>query len=309
MFDLIIIGGGPAGVTAGVYAARKKINTAIISESFHGQSVGAGDIQNWIGMKSVSGYDLAKMMEDHLFSYKDALEIVEGEKVSKVEKTAKGFKVHVESGREFEAKTVLVASGGGHRRMNIPGEKELEGKGVSYCSTCDAPIFKGKNVAVVGGGNAGLETVVDLMNYAKHISLLEYGDILKGDQVTQDKIKKDPRVEIITNAETLEVVGKDFVSGLKYKDRKSGKTNELKIDGLFVQIGMSPNSFFVKDLVELSKFGEIVVDHRTQAASIAGVWAAGDVTDNIYRQNNIAAGDAAKAVLNINDYLIKSSGK
>ncbi len=309
MFDLIIIGGGPAGVTAGVYAARKKINTAIIAESFHGQSVGAGDIQNWIGIKSISGYNLAKMMEEHLFAYKDAIEIVEGEKVKKVEKTTKGFKVYTESGKKFETKTVLVASGGGHRRMNIPGEKELEGKGVSYCSTCDAPIFKGKNVAVVGGGNAGLETVVDLMNYAKHIFLLEYGDILKGDQITQEKLKKDPRVEIITNAETLEVFGNDFVSGLKYKDRRSGKMNELKIDGLFVQIGMSPNSYFVKDLVELSKFGEIIVDHRTQAASIEGVWAAGDVTDNIYRQNNIAAGDAAKAVLNINDYLIKSLGK
>lgn len=309
MFDLIIIGGGPAGVTAGVYAARKKINTAIIAESFHGQSVGAGDIQNWIGIKSISGYDLAKMMEEHLFAYKDAIEIMESERVKKVEKTTKGFKVYAESGKKFETKTVLVASGGGHRRMNIPGEKELEGKGVSYCSTCDAPIFKGKNVAVVGGGNAGLETVVDLMNYAKHIFLLEYGDILKGDQVTQEKLKKDPRVEIITNAETLEVLGNDFVSGLKYKDRRSGKENKIKIDGLFVQIGMSPNSYFVKDLVELSKFGEIVVDHRTQAASIEGVWAAGDVTNNIYRQNNIAVGDAAKAVLNINDYLIKSTSK
>jgi len=309
MFDLIIIGGGPAGVTAGVYAARKKINVAIIAESFHGQSVGAGEIQNWIGMKSVSGYDLAKMMKEHLFVYKDAIEIVEGEKVVKVEKAAKGFKVFTESGKKFETKTILAASGGGHRRMNVPGEKELEGKGISYCSTCDAPIFKGKDVAVVGGGNAGLETVVDLMNYAKKIFLLEYADMLKGDQVTQDKIKKDPRVEIIMNAETLEVVGKDFVSGLKYKDRKSGKVSELKLDGVFVQIGMSPNSYFVKDLMELSKFGEIIVDHRTQAASVPGIWAAGDVTDNLYRQNNIAVGDAAKAVLNINDYLIKSSGK
>ena len=187
--------------------------------------------------------------------------------------------------------------------MKIPGEKEFDGKGVAYCSTCDAPIFKDKITAVVGGGNAGLEAVVDLLPYAAKISLLEFSDQLKGDPVTQEKIKKEPKVEIIFKTKTLEVLGDKFVTGLKYEDLNSNETKELKLDGVFVEIGSVPNAEFVKDLLETNKYGEIIVDHKTQKTSQEGIWAAGDVSDVIYKQNNVSAGDAVKAILNIYDYL------
>lgn len=305
MFNLVIIGCGPAGVAAGIYAARKKIKTLIIAEEFHGQSIAAGEIQNWVGVKSISGYDLAKALEEHLMVYEDALEIIKDDRVDKVEKSLSGFKIHTKNGKEFETKTVLVVSGGGHKRLGVPGETELDGKGVSFCSICDAPVFKDKVVAVIGGGNAGLEAVGDLLKYAKHIYLFEYMDTLKGDQITQEKIRKDSRVEVITSAQVLKITGKDFVTGLKYKNRKSGEVKEVKLNGVFVEVGMGPNSDFVKNLVKINKLGEIAVDPKTQASSVVGIWAAGDVSDGYYRQINIAVGDAIKAILNINDYLSK----
>jgi alkyl hydroperoxide reductase subunit F len=302
MYDLIIVGGGPAGVAAGVYAARKKIKALLITENFGGQSIVAADIQNWIGIKSISGMELARNLEEHLRA-QDGIEILEGELVSKVAKINGVFRAETKSGKSFDTKTVLVVSGSRRRRLGVVGEDKFEGRGVAYCSICDAPVFKDKDVAVVGGGNAGLEAVVDLLPYASKIYLLEFTDSLKGDPLTQEKIKASSKVEVIFNARTLEILGEQFVAGLKYEDRITKEIKELKLDGVFVEIGSVPNSDCVKDLVQLNKLGEIVVDHKTQMSSVVGIWAAGDVADTLYKQNNISVGDAIKAVLNIYEYL------
>lgn len=301
MYDLAIIGGGPAGVAAGVYAARKKMKLVLITDSFGGQSLVSADIQNWIGTKSVSGFDWAKMLEEHLRGQED-IDIKEGVLVQKTEKKNEGFVLTLSNGGRVESKTVLVTSGSRRRKLGVPGEKELDGRGVAYCSTCDAPIFKNKTVAVVGGGNAGLEAVIDLLPYASKIYLIVRSDALKGDLVTQEKVKKSDKVEIIYNAETQKILGEQFVTGLQYLDKTGNTLKELKLDGVFVEIGSMPNSDVVKDLVKINQWGEIVVDHKTQRAA-EGIWAAGDVTDVLYKQNNISAGDAVKAVLNIYDFL------
>ncbi|MBI3114732.1 MAG: FAD-dependent oxidoreductase [Candidatus Harrisonbacteria bacterium] len=308
MYDLVIAGGGPAGVAAGVYAARKKINTLFIADSFGGQSLPSAGIQNWIGTKEISGYDLARALEEHLRAQED-IEIVDNDRIAAVQKITNGFTVHTTGGKTYETKTLFVATGSRRRRMGVPGEDRLDGKGVSYCSTCDAPIFKDKVVAVIGGGNAGLEAVVDLFPYASQIYLLERGAAIRGDAVTEEKVKAHPKVTIILNAETKEVLGDAFVSGLRYASITSGAVSELALEGVFVEIGSVPNGDFLKGLVEFNKFGEIVVDPRTQRASVLGIWAAGDVTDVLYKQNNVAAGDAIKAVLDIYDYLNKGGAQ
>ncbi|MBI4059538.1 FAD-dependent oxidoreductase [Candidatus Giovannonibacteria bacterium] len=305
MYDLIIIGGGPAGVAAGVYAERKKIKTLLITDSFGGQSLVSADVRNWIGTKSVSGYDLGKMLEDHLRDHAD-IDIVADDVVEKIEKLENGFRVTAKSGKSFETKYILIATGSRRRKLGIPGEKEFDGKGVVYCSTCDAPVFKDKVTAVIGGGNAGLEAVMDLFPYASKIYLIVRSDSLKGDPVTQDKVKNSAKVQVIYNALTQEVLGDQLVTGLAYKDAKSGDVKELKVDGVFVEIGLLPNSEVMNGLVELNGAGEIVVDHKTQQTSDPGIWAVGDVSDVLYKQNNVSAGDAVKAVLNIYDRLRKS---
>ena len=304
MYDLIIIGGGPAGIAAGIYASRKKIKSLLITDSFGGQSIVSDKIENWIGEKEISGFELAKKLENHLKS-QQGIEILENELVSKIEKIENGFKVFTNNNKVFETKYILVASGSSHRKLNVLGEKEFEGRGVFYCATCDAPLMKNKTAAVIGGGNSGLEAVLDLIPYASSIYLLEYGEKLKGDAITQEKIKSNPKVQIITLAQTIEITGENFVSGLKYKDRQTNEIKELKVDGVFVEIGSTPNSFLVKDLVNLNNFEEIIVDPKTQQTSLFGIWAAGDVTDFPYKQNNIAVGQAISAILNINDYLNK----
>lgn len=310
MYDLIIVGGGPGGVAAGIYAARKKIKTLLITETFGGQSAVSGDIQNWIGTKSVSGFDLAKSFEEHLRAQED-IEIVDDDLVASIKKLAPdadrgtdaGFSVATRDGKTYETKYVLIASGSSRKKLGIPGEKEFDGKGVVYCSTCDAPLFKGKTVAVVGGGNSALESVVDLFPYASKIYLIVRGDILKGDPVTQEKIKSHPNVEIMFGAVTKEVIGSSFVSGLKIMDTKANEEKTLAVEGVFVEIGLIPNSDFVKDIVKLDERNEIIVDHKTEETSCPGIWAVGDVSDVLYKQNNVSAGDAVKAVLNIYDAL------
>ncbi len=304
MYDLIIAGGGPAGVAAGVYAARKKMKTLVVTDSFGGQSLVSADIQNWIGTKNISGFELAQNLEGHLRA-QEGIEIL-NDKVVEVFKSEGGsFRVGVKGGKNFETKAFLICSGSRRRRLGIPGEDRLDGKGVAFCSTCDAPIFSGKMVAVVGGGNAGLEAAVDLLPYATKIYLLEKMGFLRGDAVTEERLRADSKINIMTEVESVEVMGDNFVSGLKYRDLKTGEEKNLSVEGLFVEIGSVPNSDFVKDLVELNKFGEIVADPRTQASSVSGIWAVGDVSDGLYKQNNIAAGDAVKAVLNIQEYLNK----
>lgn len=302
MYDLVIIGGGPAGVAAGVYAARKKIETAVIAESFGGQSIVSASVENWIGEKVISGYDLAKKLEDHLKAQED-IDIMEGDRVESVAKSDSGFSVKTKSGKSLEAKTILVATGGRHRRLNVPGEAKFEGRGVVFCSTCDAPLFRNKVTAVVGGGNAGLEAVVDLFPYAEKIYLVVRADKVKGDPVTFEEVRKSPKVEIIYNAETQEILGDGLVSGLRYKDRLSGETKDLVVQGVFVEVGVVPNSEVVKGLADIDERGQIIVDPRTNMSSAPGVWAVGDVANTLYNQNNIAAGDAVRALLNIYDWL------
>lgn len=303
----MIIGGGPAAVAAGVYAARKQIKTLLVTETFGGQSMVSNDIQNWIGTKNISGLELAQNLEGHVRA-QEGIEIVDGELVSAIEKVGelpKGhFKVTTKGGKSFEAKTVLVTSGSRRRRLGIPGEDAYDGKGVVFCSTCDAPLFKGKTVAIVGGGNAGLEAAVDSIPYATKIYMIIRSDVLKGDAVTQEKVKNHPKVTMVYNATSTEVLGNGkFVTGLKYKDGKSGEEKQIAVDGVFVEIGSLPNSEFVKGIVELNAIGEIITDPKTQQSSQTGIWAAGDVSDVLYKQNNISAGDAVKAILNIYEYL------
>ena len=303
MYDLIIIGAGPAGAGAAVYAARKKIKTLLITDGWGGQSVVSADIQNWIGVKSVSGFDFSKNLEAHVRAYEPELEIWDSDLAEKVEKNDSGFRVITKKGKSVETKTILVTAGSRRRRLGVLGEDRLDGRGVAWCPTCDAPLFNGKQVAVIGGGNAGLEAVLDLNPYASKIYLLHRGEALKGDPVTQEKILSLSKVTVIYNAVTQEILGEQFVSGLKYQDKKTGEEKILELGGVFIEIGSLPNSDFVKNLVERNVIGEIVVDHKTQRASAEGIWAAGDVSDVLYKQNNISVGDAIKAILNIYSYL------
>ena len=243
------------------------------------------------------------MLEAHVKAYNGNLAFLEGDRVSRVEKKNGGFLVQTESGKTEEAKTVLIVSGSRRRTLNVPGEERLNGKGVIYCTTCDAPLFSGKTVAVIGGGNSGLESARDFLSYCPKVYLLQHSDRLKGDPVTEEKLRKDPRMTILLNAETTEILGDTFVTGLRYKDLATGEIRELALQGVGVEIGSVPNSEMVKNLVTLNKSGEIVIDHKTQVASERGIWAAGDVTDALYKQNNISAGDAIKAILNIDDHL------
>jgi len=313
LYDVIIIGGGPAAVGAAVYTARKKLKTLVITESFGGQSIVSDDIQNWIGEPHISGFDLAQKLEAHIRAYPDVVDVKMPERVAGV-KNAKclngtricDFEVKTDQGNVYEGKTIILAAGARRRKLGIPGEEKFNGKGVAYCSTCDAPVFADKKVAVVGGGNAGLEAVQDLFPYAAEIYLLEYGETLKGDPVTQEEIKKNPKLkQIILNAQTLEVIGDKMMTGLKYKDRKTGEEKELQLDGVFVEIGSVPNSEMVKGLVELDKWGQIIIDSKHASTTHAGIFAAGDITDDPYKQNNISVGDAVKAALAAYAYLLQ----
>jgi alkyl hydroperoxide reductase subunit F len=302
MRELVILGGGPAAVSAGIYAGRKKMDTLIIAHDFNGQSVVSDKIENWIGIKEISGFDLAKSLEEHLRS-QEGIEIVEGEKGEIIERIDGGFSVKTSSGKIIEARSALIATGGRHRRLNVPGEDKFDGKGVVFCSTCDAPLFRNKEVVVVGGGNAGLEAAIDLIPYASKISIIVRTDKVKGDPQTLDMVKASDKVSIIYNATTKEIMGDGFVSGIKYTDTASGEEKELAVQGVFVEVGTVPNSDMVKGIVELDEKGQIKIDCRTGRSSVLGIWAAGDVSDAPYKQNNIAAGDGIKAVLNVYDWL------
>ncbi len=318
LYDLIIIGAGPAGAAAAVYAARKRLRTLLLAESFGGQSIVSNDIQNWIGEEHISGFDLAQKFEKHVRSFPDVVEI-KNEKVTEIKsikcsvpdpptsRTSRicDFDVATDQGNKYEAKALILASGARRKRLDISGEDKFDGKGVAFCSTCDAPLFGGKRVAVVGGGNAGLEAVVDLFPYAEKIYLLVRGEALKGDQVTQEEVKKNPKLEIIYNAVPKEILGENFVNSIKYTDSKTGEEKILEVEGVFVEIGSKPNSEIVKDLVELDQYGQIKIDSKHATTSHPGIFAAGDITDDPYKQNNISAGDGVKAALAAYNYLLK----
>lgn len=305
MYDLIIIGGGPAGTAAAVYAARKKITTLLLTESFGGQSVVSDNIENWIGEKTINGLDLAKKFEAHVRA-QEGIEIKMPDRAASVRQRAEGgFEVVSEKGETYQTKTVLVVSGGRRRKLGVPGEDTFSGKGVAYCATCDAPLFRNKTVAVAGSGNSALEAVIDLLPYATHVYLLVRGDQLKGDMTTQVEVKNSPKVTVLMNATTHEITGDKFVKALTYIDTITNEKNTIDLGGVFVEIGSMPNTEMVKDMVTMNDFGEIVVDPVHGTTSKAGIWAAGDVTNCPYKQNNIAAGDAVKAVLSIYSYLLK----
>ncbi len=317
MFDLIIIGGGPAGVAAAVYAARKRLKTALLAEEIGGQSIVSDGIENWIGLPKVSGIDLAKAFLAHLDSVKgDSVTLAVGERVTSLTKTERGlsagqagFTAKTKTGKEFTAKAILIATGAGRRKLNIPGADKFENKGVTYCASCDGPLFGGMDVAVIGGGNAGFETALQLLAYAKSVTLIHRHKDFKADPITVEKARAHPNMRIITHAEPTEVIGEQFVTGLKYVDKDSGPSvakamegkeiKELAVSGIFAEVGVIPNTNFAEGLIELDPIKRIKVDSRNQRTSVEGIWAAGDATDELYHQNNIAAGDGVKALEDI----------
>ena len=307
MYDVVIIGGGPGGVAAGVYAARKQLKTLFLTENFNSQSVVSASIENWIGTETIAGWEFGQALEKHLRA-QEGIEIKTDSKVVSVTpRTESGYAIKTEHGETYAGTTVIIASGGRHRHLDIPGEEKLNGKGVAYCSTCDAPFFRGKKVAVVGGGNAGLEAVEDLLPYADAVILIVRSGEVKGDQVTQNKVFSSPKVSVLYHTVPEEITGENTVSGIRIKNTGTGEEKTIDLDGVFVEIGMVPNTEFVKDLLDLNERGEIILDHRTRAASLPGIFAAGDATDAPYKQNNISAGDGVAAALSAYDYLRKQA--
>lgn len=308
MNDLIIIGGGPAGVAAGVYAARKRLKAVLIAEEIGGQSTVSDGIQNWIGTVNIKGDDLKKSFREHLEAYKqDVLEIVEGDRVESLTQAEGVFTASTRDGKTYTGRSVLLASGAGRKKLLVPGAEKFENMGVTYCASCDGPMFSGQDVAVVGGGNAGLETAAQLLAYAKSVTLIHRHASFKGDAITVEKVLAHPNMKTVLNAEPVEVLGDKFVSGLTVKDRATDVVTELPVTGVFVEIGVIPNTDYAKGLVELDEVGRVVTDPRNQHTSVDGVWAAGDCTDELYHQNNIAAGDAVKALEDIYQWLMKHS--
>ncbi|MFT5831782.1 MAG: alkyl hydroperoxide reductase subunit F [Candidatus Paceibacteria bacterium] len=297
MYDLIIIGGGPAGTAAGVYASRKQLKTLFITSEWGGQSTVSPDIQNWIGSANISGTQLAKDLEGHLRTYADGwVTIRDKTYVTNIEKTDAGHRVHF--GEEFaEATAILIATGSKRRRLDVPGADELEHKGLTYCASCDGPIFAGQDVVVVGGGNAAFETAAQLLAYTKSVTLLNRSDSYKADPVTVEKVLAHPNMHGITGATPTKVNGEKFVSGLVYK--KDDVEVELPVTGIFLEIGMIPNTDYVGGAVVLDAYSRVEIDPWTQKTTTEGIWAAGDCTNIKYHQNNISAGDAVKALEDI----------
>lgn len=307
MYDIIIIGLGPGGVAAAVYAGRKKLKTLILGKDIGGQSVASQEIYNWIGIPKISGADMALALDDQLQMVADsvtaeygilATDIAQQEREGK-----KYFTIKTDQGKEFTGRTVIIASGASRRKLDVPGEAEFSGRGVFYCSICDAPLLKGKKAAVVGGGNAGIEAVIDLLPYAEEIYVLEIIDKLRADAVTQEKIKNNHKVKILLNTHVKQIKGDKHVNGIVYDNFQTGETSELPIDGMFVQIGSIPNSLFAQNLLLMDEMGQIIVDPTCGKTSVEGIWAAGDVTSLPYKQNNTAIGDAVRAFLNLYDYI------
>ncbi len=302
IYDLIIIGGGPAGVAAGVYAARKKIKAMLITEHFRGQSAVSGEIKNWIGDISISGEELHKRFENHLKHYSSHIDIHEKELVTGISKVDNIFTIKTNKS-EYKSKTVLIATGNLRKKLPVKGAAMFEGKGITYCATCDAPMFGDADVAVIGGGNSAFEAVNQLLAYAKKIYIIQRSDF-KAETITVHNILANPKVVGLPNVDLLEIKGDKFVSSLTYKNKNSEEIIELPVSGIFVEIGSNPSVEFIKNgLLNLDGTDQIIVDPKTQKTSASGVWAAGDCTNGLYRQNNIAVGDAIKAVEDIYRFL------
>ncbi len=303
MYDLAIIGGGPAGVAAGVYAARKRLKAVLIAEAIGGQSTDSADIQNWIGTPHISGLNLAKALEAHVKEYaSQGLDLKIGERATLVEKTESGFTITTGK-TSYLARTVLVAAGGSRKKLAVPGAEQFENKGVTYCASCDGPLFAGQDVVVVGGGNAGFESASQLLAYCKTVTLMSRSDYARADAATVEAVAAHPNFKGLQYTVPTEVKGATFVSSIVAKNTQTSEVMELPAAGIFVEIGMVSNTDFVKGLVELDEWGRVKVDPKSQRASADGIWAAGDCSDGLYHQNNIAAGDAVKALEDIYYYL------
>lgn len=307
-YDVLIVGGGPAGAAAAVYAARKGIRVGVAAERFGGQVNDTMSIENYISVLETDGPKFAAALEAQVRHY--GVDIMNLQRAAKViPATAPGglLQVQMENGGTLKAKTVILSTGARWRNVNVPGEQEYKNKGVAYCPHCDGPLFKGKRTAVIGGGNSGIEAAIDLAGIVEHVTVIEFADQLKADAVLVNKLKSLPNVDVHTNAQTTEIKGTDGkVSSIAFKDRASGAEHQVDLAGVFVQIGLVPNTEFLKDTVELTKFGEIVVDAKGHT-NVPGLFAAGDCTTVPYKQIVIAAGEGAKAALSAFDYLIRSA--
>jgi alkyl hydroperoxide reductase subunit F len=304
-FDVLVVGGGPAGAAAAIYAARKGIRTGIVAERFGGQVMDTLGIENFISVKETEGPKLAMALEQHVKAYD--VDIMNLQRAAKLLPGEGQVEVQLENGASLKAKSVILATGARWREMNVPGEKEYKAKGVCFCPHCDGPLFKGKRVAVIGGGNSGVEAAIDLAGIVAHVTLLEFADTLRADAVLQKKLFSLPNVTVIKQAQTTEVTGDgQKVNGISYKDRVTGEEKHIELEGIFVQIGLLPNTDWLKGSVELSRFGEIIIDAKGQT-SVPGVFAAGDCTTVPYKQIIIAMGAGATASLSAFDHLIRSS--
>ncbi|MDD5739020.1 MAG: FAD-dependent oxidoreductase [Candidatus Pacebacteria bacterium] len=301
MYDLIIIGGGSAGVTAGIYASRKKINTLVIAKDFFGQISKTGQVDNWPGDMAISGMNLALKLEKHLKSF--PVEIKVGQKVVAVKKWQDNFLAQTEDNKEFETKTIIIATGRNAKTLGIEGEQDFVGKGLSYCSICDAPFFKNKQVGVIGGGNAGFETALDLVKYASKVFIFESSDKILADEVLIEKVKSTGKVEICLQAEILRIEGQGKVEAVVYKDMALNKEVRLVVDGVFVQIGSVPATGFLGKLVDFNEKNEIEVDSATLETSVKGIFAAGDCNNTKWKQAIIAASQGAITALSAYEFL------
>ncbi|WP_199456106.1 MULTISPECIES: alkyl hydroperoxide reductase subunit F [unclassified Marinobacter] len=309
-FEVLVIGGGPAGAAAAIYAARKGISTGIAAERFGGQVSDTMGIENLISVPYTEGPKLVSAMEQHVNEYEvDIMNMQRAEKLIPAAQPGGLHEVKLANGASLKSRTLILSTGARWRQMGVPGEEEYRNKGVAYCPHCDGPLFKGKRVAVIGGGNSGVEAAIDLAGIVGHVTLIEFGDQMRADEVLQKKLRSLDNVKIITSGQTTEVVGENGrVSGLNYTDRTTGEAHHIELEGIFVQIGLVPNTEWLKGDIELSQHGEIVVNDRNET-SIPGVFAAGDATTVPYKQIVISMGEGAKASLSAFDFLIRNSAQ
>lgn len=305
-FEVLVVGGGPAGASAAIYSARKGIRTGIAAERFGGQVADTMGIENLISVPYTEGPKLVAAMEQHVKEYDvDIMNMQRAEKLIPASQTGGYHEIRLENGASLKARSLVLSTGARWRHIGVPGEEEYRNKGVAYCPHCDGPLFKGKRVAVIGGGNSGVEAAIDLAGIVGHVTLLEFADDMKADDVLQKKLRSLKNVEILTSAQTTEITGEGGkVNGLTYKDRSSGEEHHVALEGVFVQIGLVPNTEWLKGDIELSKHGEIVIDERGET-SIPGIFAAGDATTVPYKQIVISMGDGSKAALSAFDFLIR----
>ena len=309
IYDLIIIGGGPAGAAAAVYASRKRLSTLFITSEFGGQSVVSEQIFNWIGTVSLSGAELAENFKKHVManavgtnqggSMDSTMKVIEGSNVVSVIKNGDTFVVKTEAGEEFETKTILITTGSKRRKLEAKNADKFENKGLTYCASCDGPLFADMDVIVVGGGNAGFESAAQLLAHCKSVTLLVRGDSFRADEITVKKVLANPKMKAIKNVDVLEILGEKMVEGVKIKDKTTGEEKTITASGVFVEVGQIPNTAFIKDLVPLDNIGRVKIDPWTGKTETHGLWAAGDCTNILYHQNNIAAGDAVRALEDI----------